>query len=75
MCVAGQIIFDATGQVAIHGVGDITQALTTALLTLGEEQNVSHPLYLCFSSMLSVHNSYITTHVQNPGVLKIHVCK
>ena len=36
----GQIIFDATGQIDIQGLGEISNTLTDALVQLGEEQNV-----------------------------------
>ena len=37
----GQIIFDATGQVDIQGVQEISEALVDGLIRLGKEQNVS----------------------------------
>jgi hypothetical protein len=45
----GQIVFDATGKVAIHKLEEISKALVNSLLALGEEQNVSIFLLISFS--------------------------
>ena len=67
--LAGQVVFDALGQVNITGLKDITETMVDGLMALGHEQNVSVGQGVCCCCLVCVSvTSQLET--EHNGVMK-----